>query len=233
MSEIYTKASENQRLRGTGKVRVWDLPIRWFHWLLVLAVIGAWVTGTNEIMAVHPYIGTFVLGLILFRLIWGIVGSSTARFGYFLKGGRAVWQDFKSLPRRKVKDNVIGHSPLGGWASLGLIAILGFQALSGLCVSDDIIYDGPLVQFLPSWLAEWLTTAHNFVGEILPYIIGLHVGIILFYWLYKRDNIIRPMIKGDKITPYRVEDEFIPQKLWLALLIFIVCILASFSLHSL
>lgn len=179
------------------EVRVWDLPTRLFHWLLLAGVTTSFITvklGGNA-MIWHGRAGTFVLSLLIFRLIWGFVGSPTARFQSFVKGPKAVWLYIQG---RAVTPAFLGHNPLGALSVLALLCLFLFQALTGLGTTDDIFFDGPLVQTLSSDTVSLLTSLHKSTEPFLLGLIALHLAAIAFYRLVKKTNLVRPMITGVK-----------------------------------
>lgn len=176
------------------KIRIWDLPTRLFHWLLVMAVIGSFVSvklGGNA-MIWHGRFGYIVLALIFFRLIWGFVGTHHARFAQFVKSPKAI------LAYLKNPAETPGHSPLGAISVVVLIALFLAQALAGLFASDDIAFDGPLVRYVASTWVELLTSFHRLNEWVLLTLVGIHLGAILYYKYAKRINLISAMITGDK-----------------------------------
>ncbi|MCH8498839.1 MAG: cytochrome b/b6 domain-containing protein [Marinobacter sp.] len=175
-------------------IKLWDLPIRLFHWLLVLAVVGAIVTvklGGNW-MIWHERFGLTVLGLIVFRIMWGFVGSSYARFSQFLVGPR------RTLAYLRGEWHQPGHNPLGALSVMAMLLMLGAQATSGLFAYDDIAFGGPLRRMVASGMSGKITGWHQ-QGEWLIYgLIALHLCAVLFYTLIKKDNLVGPMITGRK-----------------------------------
>jgi cytochrome b len=176
------------------KIRIWDLPLRLFHWLLVMAVIGSFVSvklGGNA-MIWHGRFGYFVLVLIFFRLIWGFVGTHHARFAQFIKSPKVI------LAYLKNPAETPGHSPLGAISVIVLLVLFLAQALAGLFASDDIAFDGPLVKYVASTWVELLTSFHRLNEWVLLALVGVHIGAILYYKYAKRINLISAMITGDK-----------------------------------
>lgn len=176
------------------KIRIWDLPTRLFHWLLVMAVIGSFVSvklGGNA-MIWHGRFGYIVLALIFFRLIWGFVGTHHARFAQFIKSPKAI------LAYLKNPEETPGHSPIGAISVIVLIALFLAQALAGLFASDDIAFDGPLVKYVASTWVELLTSFHRLNEWVLLTLAGVHLGAILYYKYAKKINLISAMITGDK-----------------------------------
>jgi cytochrome b len=176
------------------KTRIWDLPLRTFHWLLVLTVLMSFITvkvGGNA-MTWHARFGYLVIGLMIFRLIWGFAGSYHARFRNFIKGPGAIVGYLKD-PRPTP-----GHSPLGAVSVVVLITLFTLQALAGLFSSDDIAFDGPFVKYVPSAWVESLTSLHRLNELVLLGLILIHVFAIAYYRIVKKQDLIRPMVTGDK-----------------------------------
>jgi cytochrome b len=176
------------------KIRIWDLPTRLFHWLLVLAVIGSFVSvklGGNA-MIWHGRFGYFVLALIFFRLIWGFVGTHHARFVHFIRSPNAVLTYLKNPAQTP------GHSPIGAISVMVLIGLFLAQALAGLFASDDIAFDGPLAKYVASAWVELLTSFHRWNEWVLLALVGVHISAILYYKYVKKINLISAMITGDK-----------------------------------
>ncbi len=176
------------------KIRIWDLPTRLFHWLLVMAVIGSFVSvklGGNA-MIWHGRFGYIVLALIFFRLIWGFVGTHHARFAQFIKSPKAILAYIKNPAETP------GHSPIGAISVIVLIALFLAQALAGLFASDDIAFDGPLVKYVASAWVELLTSFHRLNEWVLLTLVGVHLCAILYYKYAKKINLISAMITGDK-----------------------------------
>lgn len=177
-------------------VGVWDLPTRLFHWLLVLAVAGAVVTvklgGTW--MQWHERCGLAVLGLLVFRLCWGLFGASTARFRHFVPSPRALCDYLAGRWRG------IGHNPLGALSVLAILLLLAFQAVTGLFAFDDIAFSGPLRAAVSSATSDLLSGWHRLTEWWLYGLLGLHVLAVLFYTLIRKDNLVAPMITGRKVV---------------------------------
>ncbi|MBY0267527.1 MAG: cytochrome b/b6 domain-containing protein [Burkholderiales bacterium] len=200
---------------------VWDLPVRLFHWLLVLLIGFSWLSGEMEWMDWHFYSGYAVLALILFRILWGFVGSTHARFGDFLYGPGAVIGYIRTLPSRTAA-KFAGHNPLGGISVVLILLCVLLQTGTGLFSNDDILYEGPLYKHVTKELSDWLTTIHKYNFNILLALIGVHVAAVLYYLLYKSENLIKPMFTGRKQLPPGT----VPAKMasaWLALVLIAAC----------
>lgn len=198
-------------------IRIWDLPTRLFHWSLVLLVGISWATAEigGNAMQYHMWSGYAVLTLVLFRLLWGIAGSETARFTRFLRGPSVVQAYARKLFTREAS-HAIGHNPLGGWMVVIMLLALLAQAGTGLFSNDDIVTEGPLYKLISKALSDLLTDVHEGSFNVLMTLVTLHVAAIVFYRLYKRDDLVRPMLSGKKA----VVDDVPPPRMrsaWLAL----------------
>ncbi|WP_144821979.1 cytochrome b/b6 domain-containing protein [Marinobacter piscensis] len=175
-------------------ISLWDLPTRLFHWLLVLAVTGALVSvklgGTW--MVWHERLGLAIVGLLSFRLAWGVVGSTYARFVQFVPGPAAITAYLKGEWRG------LGHNPLGALSVLAMLGLLGFQAVTGLFATDAIAFNGPLYRAVSSAWNDTITSWHKKTEWYIYGLIGLHVASVFFYTLIKKDNLVTPMISGRK-----------------------------------
>ena len=176
------------------EVRVWDLPLRLFHWLLALAVTGALVSGQigGNLMVWHGRLGVLVAGLLGFRLAWGLVGSTHARFASFVRGPAAIRAYLQGTWHG------LGHNPLGALSVLGMLAALGLQTASGLFGNDDIAFQGPLYPLVSKDTSDWVTGLHRKGFWLILLLITTHLAAIVFYLKMRGDNLIHPMITGRK-----------------------------------
>jgi len=180
-----------------NRVRVWDLPTRLFHWLFAVAVTGALITVQlgGLYMDWHARFGQLALALLIFRLIWGFCGPRYARFSQFLHGPRAI------LDYLRQNAPVAGHNPLGGWAVVAMLLVIGFQAMTGLFANDEILTAGPLAGLVSNDTSLYLTWLHG-LNKILVYaLIILHLlAVIVWYTLIRRQGIITPMVSGNALV---------------------------------
>lgn len=175
-----------------SRIAIWDLPTRLFHWAMVLLMPALWWTAEEHLYDWHFLLGELALGLILFRLFWGLLGSSTARFAGFVKGPGAILAYLRGRAPAHV-----GHNPLGALSVIALLLLLATVVGLGLFASDeDGLAPGPLSHLVSYDSARILAERHEQVFWILVGFIGLHVAAILFYLLVKRDNLVAPMITG-------------------------------------
>ncbi|ATE62806.1 cytochrome b/b6 domain-containing protein [Thauera sinica] len=178
-------------------VRVWDLPTRIFHWTLLVLVVAAFATGWigGNLIEWHGRAGIAITGLLAFRLLWGFIGSTYARFADFVPGPAHLWAHLRG------RWSGLGHNPLGALSVLALLLVLAFQAGSGLVSNDDIAFEGPLYALVSKDASDWLTGLHRQNFWVLIVLVVLHVLAILYYAHAKKDNLVKPMITGVKAVP--------------------------------
>lgn len=182
-------------------VTVWDLPTRLFHWTLVALMIFQWLTAEfGSAMDWHVWGGYAILALVLFRLIWGFVGSDTVRFRDFVRGPGTALGYVKALLRGETP-LYLGHNPMGGWSIVAMLVLLLVQAGTGLFANDDITIEGPLYAWVSKGTSDWLTAIHKFNFNLLLLVIAVHISAVLFYLFVKRENLIHPMLSGRKHLP--------------------------------
>lgn len=176
--------------------RIWDISTRLGHWLIVLAIPAMWWTAENNMLGVHVTIGTVLVGFLIFRLSWGVWGSTTSCFAHFIKGPGALFSYLGKLKAPNYQPH-FGHNPMGGLSVIAILFALCIQLGTGLFSSDtDGLYSGPLNRFVSYELAEQITEIHELAFNILLALIALHIGAVLFYLIGKKTNLIRPMVTG-------------------------------------
>ena len=204
------------------KVAVWDLPTRLFHWALAALLGFSWWSAENDALELHIYSGYAILTLLLFRTLWGLFGSSTARFANFLRGPAAVLAYLRDARGWRAA----GHTPLGAWSIVALLVVTGLQVASGLFNSDDDGLDeGPLAPLVSSDFANAAHEVHELVFNGLLALIVLHVAAILFYRVAMGRKLLGPMISGRAALDPGVEP-MRPARGWLAIL----CLLAALAI---
>lgn len=180
-----------------NKVRVWDLPTRLFHWTLALGVICLAVSGLigGNAMAWHFRFGYAVLSLLLFRVVWGLVGGRWSRFGAFIYAPQSVIHYLKG---RGKPEHSVGHSPIGAGSVFAMLGILLAQVGTGLLSDDEIAAAGPLTRFVSNAMVSLATNYHKNIGKwLLLALVALHIGAIVFY-LWRKHNLVNAMLHGDK-----------------------------------
>jgi len=183
------------------KFLVWDLPVRLFHWATAALMLVLYLTARWSRMDWHVWAGDALLALIIFRLLWGFVGSDTAHFSQFVRPPRAALQYLAGLLRRG-PDDQLGHNAAGGWMVLAMLALLLAQSLTGLFVLNDVVNEGPFTEFVPAAVANAMTELHDAVlWDLLVAAMAFHVLAVLAYALVKRHDLVRPMLTGRKWLP--------------------------------
>lgn len=177
-----------------SRQRVWDLPTRLFHWSLAGGIVAAVVTGKvgGDWIEWHGRSGLFILGLVIFRIVWGFVGAPTARFANFVRGPGAIRAYLKGQWQG------VGHNPLGALAVLALLALTAAQVFSGLFANDDITFQGPLAGLLSKDASDQARGLHSLIFNGLLGIVGLHLAAIAFYTRVKKESLLKPMLTGWK-----------------------------------
>ncbi|MFN4263910.1 MAG: cytochrome b/b6 domain-containing protein [Thioalkalivibrionaceae bacterium] len=178
----------------TRLVGVWDWPVRFSHWAIVLLLPAAWYTaGDITLFRWHQAIGITLIGVLIFRVGWGIFGSETARFSRFVRGPVTVWAYLCG----RVSAGP-GHSPLAALSVLALFGVLMLQAVSGLFSSDDIFNSGPLAGEVSREARRWWTRLHHGNFDVLLGLIALHLAAVAFYEFVRRRRLVGPMLHGKK-----------------------------------
>ncbi len=180
-----------------SRVRIWDLPTRLFHWLLAALVVFSFTTGKmgGDWLEWHFRSGYTIASLLLFRLLWGFAGSRYARFANFLPSPTRVWLTLRS--RRSVV--AAGHSDLGTLSVYALLIVLVVQVATGVFTNDGSYTEGPWVKFVSGATSDRLSTLHYYNHWLIAGFVALHVAAIAFYLLVRREDLITPMLTGDKL----------------------------------
>jgi cytochrome b len=175
-------------------IRVWDLPLRIFHWALAFCVIAAYISQSigGNAMVWHGRFGLAVLGLVTFRLVWGFVGSTNARFRHFVRGPKAIAAYLRG------QWSGIGHNPLGALSVLALLGVPLLLTLTGLFANDDIAFEGPLYALIDKDLSDRITKIHHWFEPVILILVGLHIAAIAFYVWVKKQTLVKPMMTGWK-----------------------------------
>ena len=197
----------------TEMVRVWDLPTRIFHWLLVACIFFAWAsfefsdTLNDPALRFHRYNGYAIVILILWRLMWGFVGPHPVRFTSFVRGpGRMISYTSDLLRGRDTP--YLGHNPLGALGVLALLAMVGFQGTLGLFTEEhNFTTWGPLSRLTKGPVQDWINETHQSFFDILLIVIAVHIAAGLYHTLFKREPLIPAMITGRKPAGSYAEGE--------------------------
>jgi len=179
-------------------IRVWDLPTRLFHWLLVACIIGSVVTSQigGNAMVWHFRFGFTIASLVLFRLVWGLIGGRWSRFAAFLYSPATV---LRYLRGHGKPEHTVGHNPLGAASVFAMLVLLIAQVSTGVISDDEIAAVGPFAKFVSNATVSLATSYHKTYGKLLLLaLIVIHLAAIMFYYVAKRDNLVKPMLSGDK-----------------------------------
>ena len=205
------------------KTRVWDLPTRLFHWVLVACVTGSTVSGLvgGSSLVWHFRFGYGVIALLAFRLIWGLVGGRWSRFGAFIYTPRSILHYIRGHGK---PEHSVGHSPLGALSVFALLGFLAAQVSTGLLSDDEVAYSGPLTHLVSNATVELATFYHAAVGKwVLLGLVLLHIGAVVFYQR-RQHQLINAMMHGDKTLALAVpssRDDLVSRTT--ALVIFTLC----------
>jgi cytochrome b len=217
----------DDRKRG---ILVWDRPTRLFHWTLVLLMVLSYTTAQlgGDWMQLHFWSGYCILTLVLFRIAWGFVGSTTARFTDFVRGPGAAFGHLRELLGRD-KPREAGHNPLGGAMVVALLLAVLLQVIAGLFASDTDtgLVNGPLSSLVSSKWSERATDFHEIWINVILIMVALHVLAAVTYLVWKRQNLIAAMIHGrkpadDVVPPGKAVPELVFASGWLALVLLVV-----------
>ncbi len=214
------------------RITVWDLPVRVFHWTLVVLVAFSLWSGyaKDDALTYHMWSGYAILTLVISRVVWGFVGSTHARFSDFLYGPRTILAYLHGVFTRGTQ-RFLGHNPAGGVSVVLMLACLLLQAGTGLFANDDIVTEGPLYKWVSKATSDLLTTIHKYNVNVLWALLAIHILAVLFYLFHKSENLIKPMFTGYKLRPSGAEVR--PARLastWLAVVLLAVASCAVFLL---
>ena len=181
------------------RIRVWDLPVRLFHWVLVALLLFQVVSGKvgGRLIEWHLYCGYAVFVLVVFRVLWGFAGSSSARFASFLARPAAALRFGMRLVSRRA-ETYAGHNPLGGWMVVALLVSLALQVGTGLLSNDGIATDGPLAALVSIEVSDRLTELHRWNLWVVVVLAAVHTAAALYHWLVLKEDLIAGMVTGQR-----------------------------------
>ncbi len=185
------------------RTALWDLPVRLVHWSFVALIPALWWTADYGKIDLHKKLGLIMLGLVVFRILWGFIGSETARYSSFVKGPRAVIAYLRGLSGEE-RVPVAGHNPLGGWSVLAFLGLLAAQVALGLFSQNEDSVTGPLNDFVSYDTAETLSRLHGLGFYLILLFIVIHIAAIIYYTAVKKDRLVPPMITGSRDFPDEV-----------------------------
>lgn len=212
-------------LNTDQKKLIWDLPLRLFHWLLVLSILGSWYTSEQDgdMVDQHMLLGYFILGLVIFRILWGFLGTKHALFSQFIPSPNDIHSYAKQINTPTAPKHP-GHNPLGSLMVVMMIITILAQAVSGLFINDDIFSSGPYYEIFGSEFSKWMKTVHYYAFDVMLVLIGLHLSAIVLYWWKKKMNLVLPMITGKKSAKDVDEQDQIPHSKLLTALILVIAV---------
>lgn len=188
-------------MQGFQFEKIWDPVTRLWHWVLVIAVGVGWSLGkfmSFDTIQWHFYIGYLVLGLMLFRYLWGFIGPAPVRYRALLPTPAVFFRYLKKIGQRMPSGSP-GHNPLGSLSVIVMLIAITVQAITGLFIeSDDFFEYGPLAGYVSEATVSRLTWWHHFNADVILVLVVLHVAAILFFWIWKRENLVKPMLTGWK-----------------------------------
>ena len=184
----------------SARTRIWDLPTRLFHWLLAALVIFSFTTGKlgGDWLTWHFRSGYAIASLLLFRLLWGFAGSRYARFASFLPSPSRLWRVVRSRDPSALALSA-GHSELGTLSVYALLIVVAVQVSAGMFSNDGSFTEGPWVKFVSNAVSDRLSTLHYYNSWLIAGLVALHVAAIAFYLLARREDLLTPMLTGDKL----------------------------------
>lgn len=185
------------------KRKVWDLPTRLFHWSLVCSVVTGFYLGEFRdfsTVELHFYAGYVTAGLLAFRVLWGIIGSQPSRLSALAPSPKRLFSYTLTIKNRQ-PSGIAGHNPLGALSVVAMLAALVAQIVTGLFAEDDGLFaEGPLSDYISEASVLTMTSIHYTSSRVILFLIVTHVLAILFYWIWKRENLVLPMISGWKLV---------------------------------
>ena len=179
---------------------IWDVPVRLFHWMLPILVAVSYISVKKDMMTLHFLAGYTMAALLIFRIVWGFVGSETARFSHVLKSPIAAIRHLGHFFKRD-PDTQVGHNEAGGWMVVVLLALLVVQVATGLCANDDGTTEGPLMKHISKDLSDRLSLFHEINFKLLMLMVAGHLAAVIGYAAFRGHDLVRPMVTGRKRLP--------------------------------
>lgn len=210
---------------------VWDWPTRIFHWLLVVLIAFAWWSGEEHDLVWHTRAGMALVLLLVFRILWGLFGTSTARFSQFVKGPGAVWSYVRPSSTSPV---AVGHNPLGGWSVIVMLLLSVVVVVTGLFANDiDGMDSGPLNHLVDFDQGETATAIHDFSFDLLLVVIAIHILAIIYYLVVRRRNLIGPMVTGfQRISEGGADGSAVLVPRWRVVVALLVAVLLAYGVWN-
>jgi len=167
-------------------ILVWDFPVRVFHWLLVISFVGAWFTAESEAQQmIHYAFGYSACALILFRIVWGLVGTRYARFSQFIKGPTETMQHIKALISGKRQSDEIGHNPAGALVMMSLMILILLIGLTGYWSVKE-------------FMGDLMSGAHEAISNMALVFVAIHIAAAFVMSFIQKENLVKAMFTGNK-----------------------------------
>jgi len=205
----------------TEKHLIWDLPLRIFHWSFAVVILAGWYTAEQgaDLVEIHMKLGFVAIGLLIFRVLWGVIGPKHARFSQFLPSPKKLLSYLRNSSSQKT---IPGHNPLGAMMVVLMILLISVQAISGLFIDDDVFSSGPYYGSISNELEKIMRFLHHNTFDFMIAAIGLHLAAVAYYWRVKKQNLVLPMITGKKSADQVEAIDAIPHSK-----IILACVLAA------
>jgi cytochrome b len=207
----------------TEKHLIWDLPLRLFHWSFAVTILASWYTAEQgaDLVEIHIKLGFVAIALLLFRVLWGIIGPKHARFSQFLPSPKKLLNYLRNSNSQKTTP---GHNPLGAMMVVLMILLISIQAISGLFINDDVFSSGPYYGSVSNELEKVMRFLHHNTFDFMIGAIGLHLAAVAYYWRVKKQNLVLPMITGKKSAEQVGANDAIPHsKIILGFVLAVCC----------
>lgn len=210
------------------KVKIWDIPTRLFHWGMLCLLGGLWWTAESGEMEWHQLLAYSLMILLGMRLVWGFVGSDTAKFSYFVHSPKTVFNYLQKTRKHGISASV-GHNPIGGYMVVALISLITLQLVTGLFATDEIFTEGPLYSMVSGDTSLWLTWLHKKNFDLILILAGIHVLAVGLH-MFKGDKILAAMFSGYKHLPGELERSLVFASVIKAFVIFILiaCLVVNY-----
>jgi cytochrome b len=207
----------------TEKHLIWDLPLRIFHWSFAGTILASWYTAEQgaDLIEIHIKLGFVAIALLVFRVLWGIIGPKHARFSQFLPSPKKLLSYLRNSNSQKTTP---GHNPLGAMMVVLMILLISIQAISGLFINDDVFSSGPYYGSISNELEKIMRFLHHNTFDFMIAAIALHLAAVAYYWRVKKQNLVLPMITGKKSAEQVDSADAIPHsKIIIAFVLAVFC----------
>ncbi len=206
---------------------IWDLPVRLVHWMLVLCLVTLFVSVNNGWMRLHFYAGYALSALLVFRLLWALVGTTYARFSGFDLSLKRVLPTLGRLLSGRHQSSA-GHNAAGSWMVVMLLLVLGAQVLSGLVYTDDVFWYGPWFFSAPEWAQDLAARLHPRLPALILALVGTHIVAVVYHRFRLKEPLIGAMVHGRK--PIADADRSAISRVWLTLSVLITVVRGAWLL---